>query len=589
MDEIRYLISDASKKVDVETHVLRYWEEELGLSIPRNEMGHRYYTEFHIRLFCQVKKLKDKGYQLKVIKSALQQVMEKNQGVLEAANVLERDMSRTLQENQYLGFLHTFSLDNPSGEKVVQDGGEADAAAEDAAAFGTQLTDYNRLEPESSISQPPQTNPDPFTQSKPTGRDSQEGQISQTNQECEIGPINQAGQANPTNLVNPINSDDPFEQIYRESTSDETGLSDRPNQSNQLVQSIQLLQTAENQNLEYEVPKEDQEESEKKNQEIGEKDGQAEMKNRRRDRKKPSAWERRNGRVADIGEKGAANKVMSGMWQDDTGESMEDDITEGRLEDSLLKTGAEDSEAESAESTEIESAEAEWGEMGLEENRWENNVITEEMAREMLRLIDARRRAGNESGTSGENQIDGNEARTEVRSERKGERKNERKSDGKGERDAERKREEANMDRIESENRNETERTAEARRQDAREATALAESSSSKTGEQAGLAVMTQDEKMEQFQMIMNHIIERALAVNNEKLSRDISGLVNRKISEELEDLMRIRDEREEERYRQIDEIIRGCQRDSQGKAEAAATRIPFFKRKRFGRNGKHL
>ena len=55
MDEIRYLISDASKKVDVETHVLRYWEEELGISIPRNEMGHRYYTEFHIQLFCQVK------------------------------------------------------------------------------------------------------------------------------------------------------------------------------------------------------------------------------------------------------------------------------------------------------------------------------------------------------------------------------------------------------------------------------------------------------------------------------------------------------------------------------------------------------
>ena len=40
MGEIRYLISDASKKVDVETHVLRYWEEELGISIPRNEMGH---------------------------------------------------------------------------------------------------------------------------------------------------------------------------------------------------------------------------------------------------------------------------------------------------------------------------------------------------------------------------------------------------------------------------------------------------------------------------------------------------------------------------------------------------------------------
>ena len=41
MAEIHYLISDASKKVDVESHVLRYWEDELELAIPRNEMGHR--------------------------------------------------------------------------------------------------------------------------------------------------------------------------------------------------------------------------------------------------------------------------------------------------------------------------------------------------------------------------------------------------------------------------------------------------------------------------------------------------------------------------------------------------------------------
>ena len=74
MDEVHYLISDASKKVDVEAHVLRYWEEELELAIPRNEMGHRYYTDFHIRLFKQVKNLKEKGYQLKAIKHALEQM-----------------------------------------------------------------------------------------------------------------------------------------------------------------------------------------------------------------------------------------------------------------------------------------------------------------------------------------------------------------------------------------------------------------------------------------------------------------------------------------------------------------------------------
>ena len=55
MSETRYMISDASKQVNVEAHVLRYWEEELALDIPRNEMGHRYYTEEHIRMFKQIK------------------------------------------------------------------------------------------------------------------------------------------------------------------------------------------------------------------------------------------------------------------------------------------------------------------------------------------------------------------------------------------------------------------------------------------------------------------------------------------------------------------------------------------------------
>lgn len=76
MSETRYLISDASKKVDVEAHVLRYWEEELEVTIPRNELGHRYYTDLHIRLFRQVKELKERGYQLKAIKSVLPKLYE---------------------------------------------------------------------------------------------------------------------------------------------------------------------------------------------------------------------------------------------------------------------------------------------------------------------------------------------------------------------------------------------------------------------------------------------------------------------------------------------------------------------------------
>ncbi len=71
MEEKRYIISDAAKMVDVESHVLRYWEEELGIQIPRNEMGHRYYTDKEIKLFTNVRDLKEKGFQLKAIKLIL--------------------------------------------------------------------------------------------------------------------------------------------------------------------------------------------------------------------------------------------------------------------------------------------------------------------------------------------------------------------------------------------------------------------------------------------------------------------------------------------------------------------------------------
>lgn len=68
MEKVRYMISDAASMVNVESHVLRYWEDELELDIPRNEMGHRYYTQENIKQFQQIKELKEKGYQLKAIK-----------------------------------------------------------------------------------------------------------------------------------------------------------------------------------------------------------------------------------------------------------------------------------------------------------------------------------------------------------------------------------------------------------------------------------------------------------------------------------------------------------------------------------------
>ncbi|KSV58445.1 MerR family transcriptional regulator [Acetivibrio ethanolgignens] len=81
MNEVRYMISDAAKLLDVEAHALRYWEEELDLKIPRNEMGHRYYREKEIKMLEKIKDLKDKGYQLRAIKMEIEEMETKGEKV----------------------------------------------------------------------------------------------------------------------------------------------------------------------------------------------------------------------------------------------------------------------------------------------------------------------------------------------------------------------------------------------------------------------------------------------------------------------------------------------------------------------------
>ncbi len=80
-----YMISDAAKEVHVENHVLRYWEEELGLPIHRNESGHRIYTARDVERFKQIKSMKEKGLQLKAIHTLL----NRNTGDIPAAEDIE--------------------------------------------------------------------------------------------------------------------------------------------------------------------------------------------------------------------------------------------------------------------------------------------------------------------------------------------------------------------------------------------------------------------------------------------------------------------------------------------------------------------
>lgn len=67
MQETIYSVSEAVGILELQSHVLRYWEEEMKLPIKRNELGHRYYTRWDIQVFLSIKELKKKGYSLKEI------------------------------------------------------------------------------------------------------------------------------------------------------------------------------------------------------------------------------------------------------------------------------------------------------------------------------------------------------------------------------------------------------------------------------------------------------------------------------------------------------------------------------------------
>lgn len=69
MQDKELLIHEVAKEMDVEPHVLRYWEEELDLDVKRNERGHRIYTKDDVEKLTYIKFLKEQGLKLKAIKT----------------------------------------------------------------------------------------------------------------------------------------------------------------------------------------------------------------------------------------------------------------------------------------------------------------------------------------------------------------------------------------------------------------------------------------------------------------------------------------------------------------------------------------
>lgn len=125
-------ISDAAKEVKVESHVLRYWEEELHLPIKRNELGHRYYTKEDVERFKTIKGMKERGLQLKAIKMILKDgkldllsgqpdSMEKGAGEAE-------ENLKQIQGQQPAGQNQATGQANPSGQPTDE-------------SYGTEMSD----------------------------------------------------------------------------------------------------------------------------------------------------------------------------------------------------------------------------------------------------------------------------------------------------------------------------------------------------------------------------------------------------------------------------------------------------------------
>ena len=93
VEEKQYKISEMTKLIHVEAHVLRYWEEELQLPIKRNSLGHRYYTEEDVERFLQIKQLKEKGIQLKGIRSMLDIPTEESNVKLPSVDLVHNTLS----------------------------------------------------------------------------------------------------------------------------------------------------------------------------------------------------------------------------------------------------------------------------------------------------------------------------------------------------------------------------------------------------------------------------------------------------------------------------------------------------------------
>lgn len=95
----QYSISEVAQITSYPPHVLRYYEKEFELEIPRNESNHRYYTYKEIELFQYIKSLQEQGFsnkQIKLIMNSPELLITSNEEVV-LTNISSQDKIDSIQ------------------------------------------------------------------------------------------------------------------------------------------------------------------------------------------------------------------------------------------------------------------------------------------------------------------------------------------------------------------------------------------------------------------------------------------------------------------------------------------------------------
>lgn len=114
----RLSISQVSEITGYKTHVIRYYEKEFDLVIPRNKSGHRYFTYKEVETLKYIKQLQEKGLtnsQIKVILKTPEVVMDGNDEAREIAVAGTSVVGQDYSQQRMQEYMQKFSEELKDG------------------------------------------------------------------------------------------------------------------------------------------------------------------------------------------------------------------------------------------------------------------------------------------------------------------------------------------------------------------------------------------------------------------------------------------------------------------------------------------